>query len=174
MSLLPLPGAAVTSHDGVMTAAQVLVDLGSTRGLVAIAPRRSDAVLARLLGHRLDTRLAAGEAPESNRLLAVRALQITSPPMRRRLADSWDDLAARARRPQAPFDPRAPIAQSQVDAAADEIQRVADVLRADRPVSAQGVALATALLTTPESPVYRLGRGGAELAAAVARAVETM
>ncbi len=49
------------------------------------------------------------------------------------------------------------------------------MLRADRPLSARGVALATTLLTSARSPVYRLGGGGAEdLAAAVARAVATM
>ncbi len=94
--------------------------------------------------------------------------------MRRRLAQAWDELATRARRPYAPFDPRAPIARSQIDAAADEIQKVADVLRTDRPLSAQGVALATALLTTSDSPAYRVGRGGDDLAAAVGRAIEAM
>ncbi len=61
----------------------------------------------------------------------------------------------------APFDPHVPVVRSQIDAAADEIQRVADVLRSDRPLSARGVALAGALLTTAASPVYdRVARGG--------------
>jgi hypothetical protein len=160
-----------------MTALQssnVLVNLGGRDGLVAVPRRRRYSVLARLLGRMLDDRLAAGQAPESSRLLAVRAVQITSPRMRDRLARCWDELAARARHPQPPFDPRAPLAYSQVDAAADQIQQIGDVLRAPRPVSAQGVAIAASLLTTPESPAYRLGRGGDDLAAAIARAVAMM
>lgn len=157
-----------------MTAAHVLVDLGSERGFVAMTPRHIDGVLARLLGARLDARLAAGEPAESSRLLAVRAMQITSPRARRRLARCWDELATRARNPQPPFDPRAPIARSQVDAAADEIQQVAEELRSRRPVSARGVALAAALLSGGASPAYRIGRGGSELAAAVAHAVASM
>jgi hypothetical protein len=155
-----------------MTATHVLVKLDSGRSLVALKLRRTDALLARLHGPSLDTRLAAGEEPESSPLLAVRALHITGPRMRRQLARAWDELAARARRPQSPFDPRAPIARSQIDAAADEIQKVADVLRTDHPLSARGVALATALLTTPESPAFRIGRG--ELAAAVGHALAAM
>jgi hypothetical protein len=152
----------------------VLVDLGGRDGFVAVPRLRRYSMLARLLSHVLDDRLAAGQAPESSRLLAERAVQITSPRMRRRLARCWDELAARARRPQPPFDPRAPIAHSQVDAAAEEIQHIADVLRASRPISAQGVAIAASLLTTPESPAYRVGRGGDDLAAAIARAVAAM
>ena len=137
-------------------------------------PRRTDALHARLFGRSLVARLAAGAEPESSPLLAVRALHITGPRMRMRLARAWDELATRARRPHTPFDPRAPISRSQIDAAADEIQKVADVLRTDHPLSAQGVAIAIALLTTPESPAFRIGRGGDDLAAAVRRALDAM
>jgi hypothetical protein len=189
MAILPLSAVRVTAHDRDMTvlnefhrvseidpsdSRSVLVHAGPDRGLIAVPRRRRDAVLARLRGRALDGRLASGRSPEGSRLLAVRAAQITSPAARRRLATHYEELAARARYPQAPFDPRAPIARSQVDAAADEIQRVADLLRADRPVSAHGVALAGTLLTAATSPAYRIGRGGDDLAAAVARAVEAM
>jgi hypothetical protein len=152
----------------------VLVDAGSGRGLVAVPRRRRDALLARLLGRSLDNRLAAGRAPESSRLLAVRAVQITNPSARQRLARDWDELAARSRQPRSLFDPRVPVARSRIEAAADEIQLVADTLRADRPVSARGVAIAVTLLTTAASPVYRLGASGADLAAAVGRAVSAL
>jgi hypothetical protein len=160
-----------------MTAIQtrsILVDLDTHGGLVAVPQRRRDAVLARLFGRSLDGRLAAGASPESTRLLAVRAMHITSPRMRLRLARCWDELAARSRRPHPLGDPRAPIVRWQVDAAADEIQQVADVLRADRPVSAQGVAIATVLLTSAESPVYRIGSGRDDVAAAIVRALTQM
>src|SRR5690348_7095663 len=87
--------------------------------------RLRDRVLARVLGPILDRRLAAGTEPESSRLLAVRAGQLVQPRARRRLAEAWDELAGRARAPRYPFDPRVPIAPAQVDAAADEIARVA-------------------------------------------------
>jgi hypothetical protein len=41
-------------------------------------------------------------------------------------------------------------------------------------VSAQGVALATALLTTPTGPVYRRTADDRELAAALSRAAQEM
>jgi hypothetical protein len=150
----------------------VLVDFGGPNGFVAVPQRFRDAILARLFSRRLDARLASGEAPEKSRLLAVRAVQLTSPRTRRHVARCWDELAARARYPQPFFDARAPVARSQIDAAADEIGRIAELLRAPRPVSAQGVALAAGLLTMAGSPAYRPGRGGDELAAAIARALD--
>ena len=153
---------------------QVLVDAGPDRGLVSVPRRRRDSLLARLRGRALDARLAAGEPPERSRLLAVRAVQITDPRARRRLAGYWEELAARSRHPQQPFDPRAPIARWQVGAAADEIQQVMHILRADRPVAAHGVAIAGTLLTAAASPAYRLGSRGGDLTAVLARAVTAM
>lgn len=151
----------------------VLVTLDGGSGLAAVPQRPWDAVLARLFSALLDNRLAAGVSPESSRLLAVRSLQLTSPRMRRRLARCWEELAVRARHPSL-LDPRVPIARSQVDAAADEIQRIADLLRSPSGLSARGVAIAASLLTEPDSPVRRFGGGGGEVAAAVARAVAEM
>ena len=150
----------------------VLVDAGS--GLVVLPWRRRDGLMARLRRDTLDARLAAGEPPEHERLLAVRAAQITGPAARQRLARSWDDVVARARRPAFPGDPHAPVARAQLDAAVGEIRLLTDVLRAGRPVSAQGVALSTALLTTPTSPVYRRGADPGDLAAALGRAAREL
>jgi len=141
-------------------------------GLVLAPSRRREEWVARLLGARLDRRLAAGAPPEQSRLLAVRAAQLVRPAARRRLARHWDHLAARARRPVSPLDSRVPIAPARLDAALPHVQRIADLLRADQPVSARGVAIAATLLTDGAGPVYRLGGGAAEdLLAAVARAV---
>jgi hypothetical protein len=189
MSLLPLSSLPVTSQDDGMRAlhasrptahvdqssdCQVLVDAGPDRGLVSVPRRRRDALLARLRGRSLGARLAAGEPPEHSRLLAIRAVQITDRPARRRLAGYWEELVARSRSPQHPFDPRAPIARAQVYAAADEIQHITDILRANRPVAAHGVAIASTLLTTAASPAYRLGGRGGDLTAALTRAVTAM
>jgi hypothetical protein len=152
----------------------VLVDGGPGQGLVVLPRRLRDDLLARLHADSLDSRLAAGEAPESCRLLAVRAAQLTSPSARHRIARYWDDVVSRARRAHLPHDPHVPVNRAQIEAAAPEIQLVAGLLRAHRPVSAQGVALAAALLTAPTSPVYRRDRDPRGLAAALSRAAQRM
>ena len=148
----------------------VLVDGGPGLGLVVLPRRLRDDLLARLHADSLDARLAAGEAPESCRLLAVRAAQLTSPSARHRIARYWDDVISRARRTHLPHDPHVPVARTQIEAAAEEIELVTGVLRAHRPVSARGVALAAALLTTPTSPVYRRIDDASGLATALGRA----
>jgi len=66
-------------------------------------------LLARLFGASLDRRLATGSAPESGRLLAIRAQQIVALRSRRELARHWEHLltvATRPPRPGAPAQPR--------------------------------------------------------------------
>jgi hypothetical protein len=180
-AFLPLSSTVGAVHHRGMTVSRtrpdpevdqlsVLVDGGPGEGLVVLPRRIRDDLLARLHADSLDSRLAAGEPPESSRLLAVRAAQLTSPSARHRLARYWDDAVSRSRRAQLPHDPHAPVSRSQIDAAAQEIRLVAGILRAHRPVSAQGVALATALLTTPTSPVYRRTDDPCRLATALSRA----
>lgn len=151
----------------------VLVDAGP-RGLVALPRRRRDALLARLRSDTLDARLAAGEAPEADRLLAVRADQLTNPAARRRLACCWEDLAARARRPRGPSAPRLPIRRSRIVAADPAIRLLVETLRTRRPAAARGVAIATTLLTTPPSPVYQSSGDTDELVVLLDRAVAAM
>jgi hypothetical protein len=149
----------------------VIIDRGHEHGFVVLARRHRDTVLARVLGRALDRRLAAGAAPERNRLLAARSVLITAPKARLSLADGWDALALRARRSQrAGYAP--PDARRQIDATADEIHRVAEVLRSHRPVSAPGVAAARLLLAGATSPTGSLGNR--DLPGAVVRALSQL
>jgi len=136
----------------------VLVNTGPT-GSWALRPhRRRDAWLARLRRRSLDARLAAGEPPERSQLLAVRSAQLVSPASRRRIARRWDALAALA---------RARLARSHLDVA-NEIQKVADLLRTDQPVGVRGVAAAITMRAIAAEAVKRPGRGGEDIAAAAA------
>jgi hypothetical protein len=99
-----------------------------------------------------------GEAPERSQLLAVRTAQLVSPASRRRIARRWDALAALA---------RARLARSHVEVA-NEIQKVADLLRTDQPVGVRGVAAAITMRAIAADAVQRPGSGGEDIAAAVA------
>lgn len=138
----------------------MLLDAGQSTGLSLLVHRRREAWLARLRHRSLDARLAAGEPPESSRLLAARAAYLVSATSRRHVADRWDTLAALARR-------CLPRAQLEV---ADQIEEVADVLRADRRVGVRGVAVAVTMLGLAANAVQRPDTGGQDIAAAVARA----
>jgi hypothetical protein len=104
----------------------------------------------------LDEQLAAGRAPGTDRLRAVRAGMLIAPTWRRRLAASWADLLAESTGPAARGRPAGvPLQRVRIDAARDDIQRLVDALRAPGPASARGVALATLLLTDGTGPVYQ-------------------
>jgi hypothetical protein len=88
----------------------------------------------------------------------VRTAQLVSPASRRRIARRWDALAALA---------RARLARSHIEVA-NEIQKVADLLRTDQPVGVRGVAAAITMLAIAADAVQRPGSGGEDIAAAVA------
>jgi hypothetical protein len=142
----------------------VLVDTGPHGGLTLLPRRRREAWLARLCSRWLDAQLAAGQPAESGRLTAVRAAQIVAPRCRRRLARQWAALAGDLHEPRGRG-----VGRSATDVA-DEIEQLADVLRADRVVFAQGVAIAATMLRAARSAVARFDSGGDDLAAAIARA----
>ena len=115
--------------------------------------RATDRLLARMFGASLDRRLAAGQAPESGRLLAVRAQQIVTLRHRRQLAGNWERLLAVAT-DGPPNRPRALLCRGRIVAAAAEVGELAGHLRAPLPVAATGVAAARVLLTDATGPVY--------------------
>ena len=100
----------------------------------------ADRVLARMFGASLDRQLAAGQAAESDRLLAARAQHIVSLPRRHALARDWEHLLDVARR--APT-PAVPLCRDRIAAAEPGIRELVACLRAPLPVPAQGVAAAS-------------------------------
>jgi hypothetical protein len=150
--------AAAVEHER-PTACLVLVSTGSPRRWALLRWRRRHGWLARLRHRSLDVRLAAGEPPETSRLLAVRTAQLTSPSSRGRTARRWDAVAA---------DARQRLGWRHVDVA-EQMQQVADVLRGDRPVGVRGVAVAMTMAGVAAHGLRRSGCGGCDIAAAVAR-----
>lgn len=112
-------------------------------------------MFSRLLSGRLDSALAAGCAPESSRLHAIRAGHLVSLPFRTELADNWDRvlgiatgcLAASAHR-------RTVLRQDRVVEAQLRIRELTTLLRVPLPVPARGVASAYLLLTDGTGPLY--------------------
>jgi hypothetical protein len=137
----------------------VLVNTGPPTGWALLPPRRRETWLVRLRHRSLDARLAAGEPAESTRLLAVRTRHLVSRASRRRIARRWDAVAATA---------RARLPRSHLDVA-EELQKVADLLRADQPVCVRGVALAATAVGVAAHALQRPGAGGEDIAAAAAR-----
>jgi hypothetical protein len=133
--------------------------------------RLADRLLARALGASLDQQLAAGCSPESTRLLAARAQYIVSLPHRTSLARSWDHVLRVASRGPSVRTPAVPLNVPAILAAEPAIRELMKRLAAPLPVTAQGVAIATVLLTTATSPVY--GRPSADALAALLDAAIT-
>jgi hypothetical protein len=119
----------------------------------ACQARATDRLLARLFGASLDRRLAAGQAPETGRLLAVRAQQIVTLRHRRELAGNWERLLAVAAGGPSSR-PRALLCRDRIVVAAAQVRELAGHLRAPLPVAATGVAAARVLLTDATGPVY--------------------
>lgn len=118
-------------------------------------PRRlPDQLLMRMLGSSLDRELAAGRPPESGRLLAARAEELVSLRKRQALARNWERLLEMAGRPPGPGSARMLLRRDQIAAAGPEVHEMLTRLLAPLPVSAQGVAAASVLLTDATGPLY--------------------
>lgn len=135
--------------------------------------RMRDRVAARLRSHQLDRVLAAGAAPESTVLLALRARRLTSLPLRRSMAMAYRRIVRHtrdgARMSRVQVGPR----RSRVASAADELTRLADALTQPGPVAARGAAQALLLLTDGTGPLYN-AESSASLRACAASALEDM
>ncbi|MCW2523431.1 MAG: hypothetical protein JWO63_1766 [Frankiales bacterium] len=141
--------------------------LDSLDGLQLVQPRWRDRLLVRLLVDRLDLELAAGRSPDDNRLRSLRAAAIVAPPARERLAGHWEATLERAAN-QA--NRRIPLPRDRIVGAKAEIRALAQALRAGRPVSARGVAMAYVILVAGAGPLHG-PRGSADLRAAIEAAI---
>ncbi len=124
-------------------------------GLLAVCPdRAADKAMARAFAFRLDRRLAAGDDPDSSRLLATRAQHLVSLATRRTLAESWEHVLAKATRAPGPGYAAMAIRADRVLAAEPDVLELIAHLRAALPVAARGVAAASVLLADGAGPVY--------------------
>jgi hypothetical protein len=113
------------------------------------------ALLAWWRASELDRQLATGASPATDTLLAVRACNITTRRSRGRIADGLLGAlrSAGAKRPT--FTAAVPPHREEVRASRELLQVIADRVRAPAPVAASGMAMLHALLSEPDSPLYR-------------------
>ena len=128
---------------------------------------------ARLRSHQLDQALARGTPAEAAVPLALRARRLTMQSRRRVIADSLRRVIRDACREVPPTHARISPRQSQVTAATNELNRLADALAGPDPVAARGVAQAWILLTDGTGPLYN-GNSTASLSAKAASAADNL
>jgi len=122
-----------------------------------------------LLGDRLDRTLAAGVAPETDVLLALRAQRLACTTSRRELARSLQRILDAAAEPQHGLNPHASMAiLSRVTTYRTDLELLVDHLLAPVPLPARGVALVRMLLRDGTGPLYRY-ESQADLGAMVRR-----
>jgi hypothetical protein len=123
----------------------------SSRSAIATTFVRS--VLARLAAPRLDARLAAGEDPLSDVVLACRSRRLVSERSRRRLAcgleRTWSMPPGHA-----VLSAAVAVDEHAVEAARPALQQLALALRSRADVEPRGVAITRVLLTEPSSALY--------------------
>ena len=141
--------------------AQVL--LHDDRGVLTLRRLRPwHRMLARCAAARLDRQLAAGTSPEDSASLTARAVQLTSMTYRRNLAASMPRILAAAGAPPAILPlpaapvhpPRLPLRRAQIRQSARPLATLARHLAEPGPVAAQGMAMASQLLTDGTGPLY--------------------
>lgn len=109
-----------------------------------------------LLGDRLDRTLAAGIAPESDVLLALRAQRLACLTSRRELARCLQRILDAAAEPSHGLNPHASMAVlSRVTKHRVDLEALRDQLLAPVPLSACGVAQVRLLLRDGTGPLYR-------------------
>jgi hypothetical protein len=147
MTILTLFPARVEADDEDMTT-DLLPRSGSR------SHRFWDRWLARAYAPSLDSQLAAGWPPETSRLLAIRAQELTSPAGRGELVRGWGYVLSRARGPAVPRTPRAPLCRDRIAAAEGDVRTMLAVLACPLPISARGAAMASVLLGDGTGPLH--------------------
>jgi hypothetical protein len=133
----------------------VLVQAPDEKGGLVVCPTRArDVLLSRMLSGSLDRRLAAGELPESGRLLAIRARHLASPEARNETSEAWGRLLARSSKRPSGRTARMPLCRKQISAARRDIEDLISLLGGSGPVASQGVATANAILRDGRGPVW--------------------
>jgi hypothetical protein len=122
--------------------------------LTACCNRRWSRVAARLFATSLDHRLAQGRSSESNRLMAAQAQVLVSPAVRSALAQDWETILIRARRPRRMRDPRVGLNRDGIIACESDIHLMVKALLTPLPIPARGVAMASRLLSDGTGPLF--------------------
>jgi hypothetical protein len=130
-------------------------------------------LLAHLLAHSLDRRLASGDEAESGRLLATRASHLVSTSHRVALTRNWNHLVARASSAPAARTAYAPLCRDRILGAQGDIRAMTDALSKRSPTAARGVAIADLLLRDASSPLYSR-HCGTDLAAVLREVVAAL
>jgi hypothetical protein len=108
----------------------------------------------RLHRYSLDRKLACGDDPCASPKLARRAKELCQRDLRDRLAAELDQVVHAAGAPPLWFTPAVRLDRSCIDACRPLLLELAEALRSDGAVYAQGVALARLLLLDGCSPIY--------------------
>ena len=140
-------------------------------GRLTVRPLRPwHRMLARGLAARLDQQLADGARPESNAILAARAMFLTSIKCRRGLAASLRRILVVSVSPEArprllppsrsagvERQPYVPLGRDRIARSSSELAELAGCLTEQNPVPARGVAMVSQLLADGGGPLYRVG-----------------
>lgn len=129
------------------------------------------ALIASWRAPELDRQLAAGASPGTSALLAIRSERLTSRRYRARVAAGLARAVRDAEATTHGFSAAIRTDRREVIAARTVLATLDRRLRADEPVSAQGIALLDSLLTDGAGPLYRPtepGALGSQLRAAAA------
>ncbi len=118
-------------------------------------------LLASWRAGELDRDLAAGVSPDASALLAIRGRRLTSRRSRRRIAAGLARVVRDAEATTRGFSAAVRPDRREVIAARPLLATLDVRLRADEPVSPQGVALLESLLTDGTSPLYQPAEPGA-------------
>jgi hypothetical protein len=121
---------------------------------VARPARIRDRLLSQMLSGSLDRRLASGELPESNLLLAIRARHLVSSKARREAASAWTRMLERSTGSRGVRVPRVRSCEERISASRDDIEELIHLLESSGPVASRGVAIANALLGEGSGPVW--------------------
>ena len=135
-----------------------------------LLPNRRARLRARIQADSLEQALIAGADPSDSPQLAARAAQLTSWRTRRLIAAGLDRLLRASEGPQRRW--WAACRRDPLAANAGAISELADLLRADAPLYARGIAIVNRLLTDGNGPLYR--GNGARIAAELEQARAAM
>jgi hypothetical protein len=108
----------------------------------------------------LDRELARGADPFASPRLARRAAKLCQPKMRHKLAADIERVIETTDEPPRPLTAAVPLNRCAIRDLRPLLLTIADDLRADDPVSANGVAIVRELLRDGGSPLYAGGRPG--------------